>query len=287
MERDRTSPGAPLSDWVGRTQDSDDAVSARAVQGLVATLASRIVEPRPGDAAPLLSHWLHFQPAAPQGELGPDGHPSRGDFLPPVTLPRRMWAASDITFIRPLCIGSAITRRSTIASATQKHGRSGRLAFVEVDHHVSDAQGELLRERQTIVYREAANPAASGPAPVPAPPSPQWSTRVVPDPVLLFRYSALTFNSHRIHYDLPYATGVEGYPGLVVHGPLIATLLLHDLVARHPGLTVTGYRFRAVQPLFDTAPFDICGTLEADGTARLFAMNEGGALCMDAIATFT
>ena len=208
----------------------------------------------------------------------------RGDFLPAVTLPRRMWAASDITFVRPLCLGSAITRRSIIASATEKHGRSGRLAFVEVDHHLSDAQGELLRERQTIVYREAADPAA--PAPVLAPSSKQWSRRIDPDTVLLFRYSALTFNSHRIHYDLPYATGVEGYPGLVVHGPLIATLLLHEMVARHPGLTITGFRFRAVQPLFDTAPFHIGGTLEANGTARLFAMTEGGALCMDATATF-
>ncbi|MDT0509944.1 MaoC family dehydratase N-terminal domain-containing protein [Novosphingobium sp. MMS21-SN21R] len=281
------SDHATLTDWTGRTEEAEDIVSAGAVKALVATLSSQEIAPQSGDAAPLLSHWLHFLPSVPQSNLGADGHPARGAFLPPVTLPRRMWASSALQFVRPLLIGSPVTRRSTIASVTERTGRSGSLVFVEVDHVVSDAEGPVVSERQTIVYRSAPTPGAPSPAPVPAPQSSQWSRRIDPDPVLLFRYSALTFNGHRIHYDQPYATGVEGYPGLVVHGPLIATLLLHELTARHPGLSVTGYRFRAVSPLFDTAPFHICGALEADGTARLFATNESGALCMDAAATFS
>ncbi len=274
-----------LTDWIGRTEEADDVIGPRALQALIATLSSQVIAPLPGDAAPLLSHWLHFLAAVPQSDLGLDGHPARGTFLPPVTLPRRMWASSALRFMRPLLIGSAVTRRSTIASVTEKTGRSGNLVFVEIDHVVSDQHGDVLSERQTIVYRDAALPGAPGPAPIAAPLSPEWSRRIVPDPVLLFRYSALTFNSHRIHYDQPYATGVEGYPGLVVHGPLIATLLLHELVARHPGARVTAYHFRAVSPLFDTAPFDVCGSFRPDGTAHLFARNHRGELCMEATVT--
>ena len=196
-----------------------------------------------------------------------------------------MWASSDIVFHRQLRIGTAVSRRSTIRKIIEKEGRSGKLVFVHVDREIHSDQGQLVSDRQTIVYRDT--PTVDAPAPTAelAPSTSQWRRRIDPDPVMLFRYSALTFNGHRIHYDHPYATGTEGYPGLVVHGPLIATLLLHEMVARHPDVDVASYSFRAVRPIFDTGPFFVCGSLQQDGVARLFASDESGALCMSATAT--
>jgi 3-methylfumaryl-CoA hydratase len=196
-----------------------------------------------------------------------------------------MWAGSDINFHRPLRIGTAITRHSKIGDVTEKLGRTGRLMFVRVDHEISDQDGPLLNEAQTLVYRDPPVPGAPSPAPEPAPAERQWQRRIEADPVMLFRYSALTFNSHRIHYDRRYAMEVEAYPGLVVHGPLIATLLLHELIARHPSVDIASYRFRAARPLFDTAPFFVCGSLDGAGSAALFAADESGALCFSATAT--
>jgi 3-methylfumaryl-CoA hydratase len=196
-----------------------------------------------------------------------------------------MWAGSEVAFHRPLRIGAAITRRSTITDLTEKHGRSGRLLFVTIDHALSDSDGPILTDRQAIVYRDLPSSGAQSQPPEPAPADAQWRRQIDPDPVLLFRYSALTFNSHRIHYDRSYATGVEGYPGLVVHGPLVATLLLHELIARHPEADVAAYRFRAIRPLFDTAPFFVCGSLDASGSAELFAADDSGALCFSATVT--
>ncbi len=285
MSGDAQPAGAGWLDWLGRSELRHDLVSPVAVRALEATLGSGIVQAAPGDAAPLLSHWLHFLDAVPLAEVGADGHPRRGGFLPPVTLPRRMWAGSRIDFKRPLRIGAAVTRRSTISNLSEKEGKSGRLLFVTVEHEISDDTGVVLDEVQDIVYREAQRPGAAPAPDARAPENPQWRWRIDPDPVLLFRYSALTFNGHRIHYDRPYATQVEGYPGLVVHGPLIATLLLHSLRSRHPGATVKSFAFRAVKPIIDGAPFDVCGTLADDGSATLFAADHAGALCMDAAAT--
>lgn len=280
-----TEGTAELSAWIGRAQAVSETVGAGPARGLLATLRSRAADPRPDEALPLLSHWLYCLDATPLADIGPDGHARRGDFVPPVALPRRMWAGSDIAFHRPLRIGMELVRRSTIADISEKRGRSGALVFVRVDHDYHNAEGPVVGERQTIAYRELPLAGASPAASEPAPADPQWRRRIDPDPVLLFRYSALTFNSHRIHYDLGYATGVEGYQGLVVHGPLIATLLLHELVAQAPGREIAGYRFRALRPIFDTAPFDICGSL-GDDRAELFAADDGGALCMSATATF-
>jgi 3-methylfumaryl-CoA hydratase len=238
-------------------------------------------------------HWLYFLPLARQSEIGPDGHPKRGGFLPPVALPRRMWAGSKLQFEGPLHVGDAVERVSTIEDVSEKSGRTGTLVFVKVRHEVR-RQGEAraaILENQDIVYREPAKPGDPAPAPTAAPASSAWSRTITPDPVLLFRYSALTFNSHRIHYDRPYATGEEGYGGLVVHGPLIATLLL-DLVRRSlPGAQVLRFDFRAVRPLIDTHPFQVCGEpaaeSNADGTRsiRLWARDHEGWMTMDASAT--
>ncbi len=226
-----------------------------------------------------------FVPQARQSMVGPDGHPQRGGFLPPVSLPRRMWAGSQLQFHKALHVGESVSRLSRIDKVSFKEGRSGALIFVRVMHEVSGEGGLAMTEAQDIVYRDHPQPGEPAPAPQAAPDDAGWSHEIVPDPVLLFRYSALTFNGHRIHYDRPYATEVEGYPGLVVHGPLIATLLLERLRYLYPTANITHFEFRGVRPLLDTEPFYVCGRIEADGmSARLWASNRDGALCMEAMA---
>ena len=233
---------------------------------------------------PLLWHWLYFLPRHRLSDLAPDGHARRGGFLPPVPLAHRMWAGGRFEFFRSLRIGEHFRRISRIADVTLKQGRSGPLVFVTVRHEIGNEQGVALIEEQDIVYRDSASVYPASPAPPPAAPDGHhWEREIRPGDVLLFRYSALTFNSHRIHYDRRFATSVEGYPGLVVHGPLIATLLLDLLRSNLPEANVATFSFRAVSPLFDTAPFRICG--KPEGTAiRLWAANDRGGLAMEAFA---
>jgi 3-methylfumaryl-CoA hydratase len=272
-----------LRDWIGREELRDDIVRRDFVRGLYATLdrTDRIDDPL---TVPRLIHWLHFHPVVPQSEVGPDGHPKRGGFLPPVPLPRRMWAGSRIRFSRTPAIGEAIVRRSVIKDVRITEGKTGTLVFVTVDHRITGDRGAELSDEHDIVYREPPAPGASAP-PAKAPPGGAvWRRQVTPDPVMLFRYSALTFNGHRIHYDRPYVTEVEGYPGLIVHGPLIATLLLDLLDREQPTANVVEFSFRAVSPLFDTAPFAVCGKPGDDGRVQLWAETPAGALAMEASA---
>jgi 3-methylfumaryl-CoA hydratase len=221
-----------------------------------------------------------------QSELSDDGHAKRGGFLPPVPLPRRMWAGSRLEWLQPLRVGDAVRRTSSIKSVTHKSGRSGELVFVKVGHEVHNQLGLSIIEEHDIVYRDAPQTGAAAPASVPAPSDPSWVREIAPDDVLLFRYSALTFNGHRIHYDRRYVTQVEGYPGLVVHGPLIATLLLDLLRRQMPEAQVRRFEFRAIAPTFDTAPFQVCGKLLEDGkTVELWAQSLSGVLAMQATAT--
>ncbi|KVR43163.1 MaoC family dehydratase N-terminal domain-containing protein [Burkholderia multivorans] len=269
--------------WIGRREDSVDRITPAPIRLLRATLDDAEPSALP-DVLPPLWHWLYFLPGERQSNIGIDGHPRRGGFLPPVALPRRMWAGGRLQFLRPLAVDTPIQRRSTIANVQSKSGRSGQLVFVTVLHEIGDAQGVAIREEQDIVYRDAPPPAAAGtpaPAPQPAPTDEQYSRIVTPDPVLLMRFSALTFNGHRIHYDRPYAMEEEGYPGLVVHGPLIAMLLMEELRRRHPGKTIRAFDFKAVSPLFDTAPFTVNGKLEGH-TARVWARGPQGQLAMQA-----
>jgi 3-methylfumaryl-CoA hydratase len=261
----------------------DDVVRRDFVRGLYATLdrTDRLADPL---VVPRLIHWLHFHPLAPQSELGPDGHPKRGGFLPPVPLPRRMWAGSRMRFVRTPAIGEQLTRRSVIKDVKITEGKTGTLVFVTVTHSIAGDRGAELTDEHDIVYRAAPAPGAP-PPPEKAPPAGGvWRRQVVPDPVMLFRYSALTFNGHRIHYDQPYVTQVEGYPGLIVHGPLIATLLLDLLDREQPDANVVEFSFRAVSPLFDIAPFHVCGKPGEGGTVQLWAENPDGALAMEATA---
>ena len=275
-----------LRQWMGRTETRREVATAVPVQALAATLDRDDPVPKAGDPIPPCWHWLYFLPLHRQSEIGPDGHARRGGFLPPVPLPRRMWAGSRMEFRRPLSIGSEIVRESRIDDVTVKHGKTGALVFVHVRHEVGDDAGVALVEEQDIVYRDNAKAADPPPLSQAAPAEAEWIRTIVPDDVLLFRYSALTLNGHRIHYDRRYVTEVEDYPGLVVHGPLLATLLL-DLLRQHlPDAAVARFAFRAMKPTFDTAPFLVCGRHEGDAkTIHLWARHEDGALAMDATAT--
>ena len=273
--------------WVGRCETQTDTVTAAPVAGLAATLDRDDPPPVDGTPLPPLWHWLYFLPRHRQSEIGPDGHARRGGFLPPVPLPRRMWAGSQLVWRsdNPLRVGDAVDRVSRIASVEHKRGRSGNLVFVQVEHTLSNARGLALTEVHDIVYRGAATAGRADAAPADAPVEAHWQRRIVPDDVLLFRYSALTFNGHRIHYDRRYATGPEGYAGLVVHGPLIATLLLDLLRRERPGAVVAGFRFRALQPVFDGHALRLCGQPTPDGrSVRLWALDPQGHRAVEAEA---
>jgi 3-methylfumaryl-CoA hydratase len=275
-----------LEKWIGRTETISDQITPGPMTALSATLDLHAPIPKPGDALPPLWHWLYFLSFHRRSELGPEGHPIRGGFLPPVPLPRRMWAGGRLAFDRPLLVGRSYTRTSRILDVRQREGRTGLLVFVVVRHEIGNAEGLALIEEQDIVYRDHPKTADSVPALPPAPTDAKWKQIVRPDDVLLFRYSALTFNAHRIHYDYRYATHIEGYPGLVVHGPLIATLLL-DLVRREmPLVNVRQFAFRAVSALFDAAPFSVCGKPQGNTkTISLWAANDSGGLATTATAT--
>ncbi|MDD5335830.1 MAG: MaoC family dehydratase N-terminal domain-containing protein [Rhodoferax sp.] len=308
-----TATLAHLQTWVGRTETLSDDITAAPLRALSATLDRDDALPLPGvTVLPPLWHWLYFLPRPRQSEIGPDGHAKRGGFLPPVPLPRRMWAGGRLKWLpeNPLRLGDAVRRISRIESVTHKAGRSGDLLFVLVKHEVHNAKGLALTEEHDIVYRAAQAPTlgtgvsslppegalaarggpsplgqAGDPVPMPMPiaaeQSAAWQREIVPDDVLLFRYSALTFNGHRIHYDRKYVTEVEGYPGLIVHGPLIATLLV-DLLRRHaPQAFVKSFDFKALRPTFDLHPFRLMGQASSDGkSVRLWAQDHEGWLTM-------
>jgi 3-methylfumaryl-CoA hydratase len=272
-----------LRTWVGRTEARNDLVTAVPVAALSATLDRNDPEPVNGTAIPPLWHWLYFLPISPLSEAGPDGHPKRGGFLPPVPLPRRMFAGGRFEYRHALKVGDRISRTSRITDVSGRQGRSGTLVFVTVRHEITGPAGVAMTEEHDIVYREDPRADAPVPKPAPAPAGETFSREIAPDPVLLFRYSALTFNSHRIHYDRSYVTEVEGYPGLVVHGPLIATCLA-DLLRRNlPQAAVRRFEFRAVRPLFDIHRFKVCGRQDGNRVA-LWTRDHEGWLTMEATA---
>ena len=259
-----------LDAWIGRQEHCDDNVDIGHVQKIALSLDTPA--PAQGDALPLLWHWAHFIHALPYKDLGGDGHPRRGGFLPPADDRNRMWAGGRLQFLQPLRIGTRAQRISTIASVKEKEGRSGKLLFVTVKHEYFQDAVLCISEEQDIVYREPTPPklASSTAAPVA-----QWSETIAPDPVMLFRYSAVTFNGHRIHYDEPYARDTEGYPGLVVHGPMIATLMCRSFSNAHPGKVVTSLSYRGLRPLIAPSPFSVAGLLSDGSHASLWAEQEG------------
>jgi len=273
-----------LRQWIGRTQEASDIVTAQLVKGLRATLFMEIGTPKPGDAAPFTVHWCLAQPVYPMSELGPDGHPARGGFLPPVPLPRRMWAGGELEFFEPLRVGDETTRTSRISDVTMKTGSTGVLCFVSVEHLITTPRGTAIRERQDIVYRDVSPAQASAPAKPPAPAA-QHRVSHMADPVLLFRYSALTFNGHRIHYDRDYVTRVEGYPGLIFHGPLQAALLVEFAAKLHGGTAPKKFSYRGLQPLFEGSEFSINAN-DAGAGMELWTANSQGHPTMKGTATW-
>jgi 3-methylfumaryl-CoA hydratase len=273
--------------WVGRTQVAADWITPSRVAAWHATLDHAADVPKEGDAAPLGFHWTLAPAVARESELGSDGHAKRGGFLPPVALPRRLWAGSRVTFRRQLRVGERIERVSVIQSVEEKKGRESALVFVTVHHRFNTDAGLAIEEEQDLVYREPAPPSARGSErrEEPGTVEPTWRHAVRPTETLLFRYSALTFNTHRIHYDRRYATHVEGYAGLVVHGPLIATLLLDLLQAHVTADRVERFQFKAMRPTYDTSDFLVCGApTPEDGHFKLWSTDNDGVRAMEADA---
>jgi 3-methylfumaryl-CoA hydratase len=276
-----------LRNWIGKQERASDTITPELLKRFRATLGGYT---KLSPELPLGLHWCLAQPAVTSDELGVDGHPAKGGFLPPVPLPRRMWASGRIRFHQPPSVGASIERTSTIADVVLKQSAaSGPLVFVHVDHAYVQDQETLIEDRQTIVYRQ---PAAFKQAVAQEQAqSPAHSENILPDSTLLFRYSAITFNGHRIHYDPGYATGEEGYPGLVVHGPLMATLLMNLAQARRPNTPLKEFEFRGVAPAFVDQALVLVLTEnetlnEADATS-LEIRNHEGALIMTAQAKFT
>lgn len=284
---------AELKDWVGGSEEAADFFLPERSIALARALDRSETGLEPGAPLPPLRHWLYFWQPAPRNQLGRDGHPALGGFLPDVgelwgSATRRMWAGSRIEFHRPIPLGSRAHRISTVESVVEKSGRSGRLVFVTVRHEISDESGSLaITDRHDIVYREE-KPGEAGalPQPEPAPADHQWEDGFLADPVLLFRYSALTLNGHRIHYDRDYATRVEGYGGLVVHGPLLATLLADFACSLGPGLRMQQFSFRGRRPVLDGQPFRLHAKEAGDTELSLWIADAEGALAMTAEASF-
>jgi 3-methylfumaryl-CoA hydratase len=274
-----------LRQWIGRSTEATDIVTAQLVMGLRATLFQEVGEPKTGDAAPFTVHWCLAQPVFPMSMLGPDGHPTRGGFLPPVPLPRRMWAGGEIEFLQPLRVGDESTRTSRIADVQMKTGSTGTLCFVSVEHSISCPRGVAIRERQDIVYREMTSTAPATAKAPPPPPKAQHRESHVSDPVLLFRYSALTFNGHRIHYDRDYVTKVEGYPGLIFHGPLQAALIIEMAAKLHSGKPPKKFTYRGLQPLFEGTEFSINAN-ETEAGMELWTANAEGQPTMKGTAVW-
>ncbi|MFG1347407.1 MaoC family dehydratase N-terminal domain-containing protein [Xanthobacter autotrophicus DSM 431] len=270
-----------LKSWIGREEAATEEVTAALVRRFRATFDVEPGDPVPGDVAPRFIHLCLAPPAVPMHALGPDGHPRRGGFLPPVPLPRRMWAAGSLAFTGDLRVGDTMRRISRVEDLSVKEGRSGTLCFVTVRHAIEADGRPVLTEVQDIVYRgldtgeaaRTATPAEAGP----------HRREVEPSPPLLFRYSALTFNGHRIHYDHPYVTQVEGYPGLVVHGPLQATLL-YRFAAEILGTPPARFTFRGLSPLFDDRPFFLNARKAENDTLKLWSAAPGGPVAMQAEA---
>ena len=273
-----------LRAWIGSKERIADVVTPQLAVRFAATLGLPMDEPATGDLAPAMIHYCLAPAAVSMSDLGPDGHPARGGFLPPVPLPRRMWAGGGITFHAPFRVGDIVVRTTEIADVVLKEGRSGRLCFVTLQHAYEVDGRRMLDERQDVVYRDL-DTAAPSPAAKSQPAPAGEQTRTIDTPAtLLFRYSALTFNGHRIHYDRAYTTKEEGYPGLVVHGPLQATCLVHFAAAVRRAAPRT-FEFRAMSPVFDGEGLVL--NAAAEGAAlRMWSNRPGGPVAMSGTATW-
>lgn len=271
--------------WLGREEERTERIHESAVQALAATLDIE-KSPVAGEPLPPGWQWMFFNPVVPRRGLGEDGHPQRGGFLPPIELPRRMWAGSRIHYSADLLVGAEATRRSRIIKIANKVGKRGSLWFVTVEHTTVSAGKTCIVEEQDIVYRDASPASVAASKPLRYEGQAQWGRGIDPDTTLLFRYSALTFNGHRIHYDQAYARNEEGYPDLVVHGPLTATLLQQFALEQGGGRQLDRFEFRGVSPLFVSRSFRLEGNTAEDGTLSLWARGPDEDLAVSATASF-
>ena len=286
MRTSGTGAAAPrFEDWIGRVEERSERIRPDAVEALAATLDLPSA-PGPGQALPPGWHWMFFNPVVRRSGLGPDGHPQRGGFLPPIDLPRRMWAGSRIRYLAPLRVDDTAQRVSRIARVENKVGKRGSLWFVTVEHTTASGGRTCIVEEQDIVYRGDAAPGGPGAPPVPHADVAEWGREVQTDTTMLFRYSALTFNGHRIHYDQAYARDEEGYPDLVVHGPLTATLLQMLALEQGGGRILARFEFRGVSPLFVARTLRIEGRHAADASVVLWARGPDGELAMSGSGSY-
>ncbi len=275
-----------LGQWIGNKETTGETISVEPLHRMRALLDYTPKTMSDGELVPPLWHWAYFINPARASELGRDGHAAQGEFMPPVPLPRRMWAGCQLKFSAPLRVGETARRESTVRDVKLKQGRSGILCFVDVEHAILVGDELKLTEIHNIVYRDTKQPDDDKARSPQAPDDAQWTRAMKPDSTLLFRYSALTFNGHRIHYDLDFCRQQEGYPGLVFHGPLTATLLIEMLSQQNPGKSLESCDYRAYSPLFDDASFTLNGKM--DGTdAILWARNPQGRMAMKATVSFS
>ena len=262
--------------WEPKVERCSEIVSPALVNRLAATLDEAAPDYGEGDRLPPLWHWIFFIKPAPRSGLGRDGHPQRGDFLPPVTLPRRLFAGMRMDFLHPLEIGAEAERESEVIGITKKSGSSGSLVFVKVENRIRQGDRLCIIDEQEVVYRDKGTPMALPEIkPFPKPAANVWTEELIVDAGMLFRFSAVTFNSHRIHYDRTYAAQEEGYPALVVHAPLVAMLLL-QLVRRNTDKTISRFEYRALAPLFDGQPVCLSAVAEEDGAINMQARRADG-----------
>jgi 3-methylfumaryl-CoA hydratase len=274
-----------LQDWVGKTEEIVDRIYTTPVKALALTLNYQEFEAIEGNPLPEIWYWLYFLPLVSMSQVGPDGHPKRGGFLPPITLERRMWASGNLTFHQDLIIGEEIRKTSEIVKISEKEGKAGKLVFVTVKHLIQSARGVAAEEEQNIVYLHMPQSFVE-PKPNPVPDDLDWKEQYPIDPVLLFRFSALTFNGHKIHYDWKYATEVEKYPGIVVQGPLQALLLLESAQNHNPGRKPASFNFRAVRPLFAFDKVYLCGKSNSEGGHDIYTANKDRNIGMQATITW-
>ena len=261
-----------LSEWIGNHQTTQDSICEVLVRRMAATLG--VTSPKIGEPLPALWHWMFFQPELNKTELGADGHPQVGGFMPPAFGRNRMWAGGSLEFSQPLIIGKPATCNSSIENIIEKQGSTGSLVFVTVRHDYTQQGEHKFTERQNIVYRLPTPPKHTSDAA----PKAQWSTHVTPNSTLLFRYSAVTFNGHRIHYDYPYVTETEGYDNIVVHGPLMATLALHGCLNAHPNKVLKSFKYRGVRPATLGHDIHIEGKMLNDSQAEVWISNDNGVI---------
>ena len=276
-----------LQGWIGRSRVTRDTIDANQLAKIAATLDCPVPALDKATFLPPGWHWAFFPDITPLSGIGRDGHQALGEFLPPITLPRRMWASGDLNITRPLSIGETVDKTSTILSVEEKQGRTGKLVFVRVGHEFAGNRGGNMREEHQIVYRDAPVPGAVQPKPMLPHHEPDRSVTLTASPVQLFRYSAITFNSHRIHYDVDFCRDEEGYDGLIIHGPLTATLLM-DLACRQaPDRQLKTFSFRALSPLTHIHEFSLHVRKTGDDAFSVWACNHRGELAMTGEAVMT